>query len=151
MHPELSKPATRAAHRAQMNVTNAPAQRCFPHFKLLVSGNVPQTNELPLFSVAPHFVYRIVSFGEGEAKNRGAGGGGESAKKKPKLAQRDESEISKDGNLRGERAERSVSQRLRSRRSRSASLLSTRRNSSQQRPSSTREPNNLAPALFPIC
>lgn len=148
MYPELSEPATRAAHPAQMNVTNAPAQRCFPHFKLLVSGNVPQTNELPLFSVAPHFVYRIVIFRGGEAKNRGSRGRGR--KCKTKLAQRDESEISKDGNLRGERAERSVSQRLRSRGSRSASLLSTRRSSSQQRPS-TREPNNLAPALFPIC
>lgn len=37
---ELYKPAIRAAYLTQINVTNVPARRCFPHFKLLVSGNI---------------------------------------------------------------------------------------------------------------
>lgn len=67
------------------------ALRCFPHLKLLVRGNILQTNELLVFNVAPHFVYRIV--GEGMRKNEAPGS---------KLAQRDESEILKDWMLRDE-------------------------------------------------
>lgn len=60
-----------------------------------------ETNGLFGFSVAPRFVYLIVSFSkEKEKKSRGRMR--EKAKYKNKLAQRDESEISKDCMVRDE-------------------------------------------------